>query len=84
MVNAQLDNKLGRKLWLVKWLPAIPHYMILASALAFSLLSIVAFFAILFIGRYPQSIFDLWRSAVPRSGSIRFRRCPSYFDLKKS
>jgi hypothetical protein len=58
-VDAQLDSKISRGLWLVKWLLAIPHYFILIFLwLAFWVLSIVAFFAILITGRYPRAIFD--------------------------
>jgi uncharacterized protein DUF4389 len=58
-VEGKLDAPLSRWLWLVKWLLAIPHYVVLLFLwAAFIVLSIVALFAILFTGRYPRSIFD--------------------------
>jgi hypothetical protein len=58
-VEAELDPHLNRWLWLVKWLLAIPHYIVLFFLwIAFFFVSIIAFFAILFTGRYPQTIFD--------------------------
>jgi hypothetical protein len=58
-VRGELDTNLSRWLWLVKWILAIPHYIVLALLwLAFFVLSVVAFFAILFTGRYPRGIFD--------------------------
>ena len=40
--------ELSRWLWLVKWLLAIPHYIVLLFLwIAFGVLTIVAFFAIL-------------------------------------
>jgi hypothetical protein len=58
-VEGHVDEGLTRWLWLVKWLLAIPHYIVLAFlSVAFVLLTAVAFFAILFTGRYPRGIFD--------------------------
>ena len=58
-VTGELDPNLSRWLWLVKWLLVIPHVIVLFFLwIAFLVLTIVAFFAILFTGRYPRGIFD--------------------------
>jgi hypothetical protein len=54
--NANQD--LNRWLPLVKWLLAIPHYFVLfALGIAALVALIIAWFAILFTGRYPQGLF---------------------------
>lgn len=58
-LEGDLDPGLSRWQWLVKWLLVLPHLFILAFLwIAFALLSIVAWFAIVFTGRYPRGIFD--------------------------
>jgi Domain of unknown function (DUF4389) len=55
--DAQRD--LNRWLPLVKWLLAIPHYIVLFFLyIALFFVVIVAWFAILITGRYPQGLFD--------------------------
>jgi uncharacterized membrane protein len=52
-------RELNPALPLIKWLLAIPHYIALAFLSIAAVLSvIVAWFAILFTGRYPRRLFD--------------------------
>jgi hypothetical protein len=53
------EHDLMRGMPLVKWLLAIPHYIVLFFLTIGALVAaILAWFAILFTGRYPQSLFD--------------------------
>ncbi|WP_017623910.1 DUF4389 domain-containing protein [Nocardiopsis chromatogenes] len=56
-IEGDLDGR-SRWMWLVKWLLAIPHYIILFFLwVAFLLLTVVAFVGILINARYPGWIF---------------------------
>jgi hypothetical protein len=59
IVYPNATNELNRWLPLVKWLLAIPHYIVLAFLyIAVLVVVIIAWFAILFTGQYPQGMFD--------------------------
>ena len=50
---------LNRFLPLVKWILAIPHYIVLAALFVASLVvTVIAWFAIIFTGRYPRGMFE--------------------------
>jgi hypothetical protein len=54
-----VEHDLNRWLPLVKWLLAIPHYLVLIVLSVGAFFAVViAWFAILFTGRYPRGLFD--------------------------
>ena len=87
-VDGAVDpDPVSRWLWLVKWLLLVPHLVVLLFLwIAFYLVGIVAFFAILITARYPRALFDFnvgvlrwsWRVHYYGYGALATDRYPPF------
>lgn len=76
-----MDPTLSRWLWLVKWLLAIPHFILLVFLwLAFAVVTIIAFVAILLTARYPPPAVRLQprRTALELAGRVLHLQRPGH------
>jgi hypothetical protein len=72
-IRGELTVPPGRGWWLLKWLLGIPHYICLIGLwIAFVVVWIITFFAILFTGKHPKGLFDFKAGVLRWSWRVGF------------
>lgn len=86
-VRGELTDPPSRGWWLLKWLLGIPHYVILVFLwAAFIIVSVIAFFSILFTEKYPKKLFKFnagvlrwtWRVCFYSYGALATDKYPPF------
>jgi len=86
-ITAEKTEPLSPVLWLFKWFLLIPHFVVLPFLwVGFAVSWVLAFFAILFTGRYPRGLFDYnvgvlrwsWRIAYYSYAALATDRYPPF------